>query len=387
MSKRDFSRDQDAMAQAIELARRGLGHTWPNPMVGCVVVRDGKLMAEGYHHRHGEDHAEIDALEKLNFSAQGATLYVNLEPCCHYGCTPPCTDAILRSGITRVVVGMVDGNPLVDGKGIQILRDAGIQVEVGVLEDECRALNEVYAVNLSAPRPFVTLKAAMTADGRLATRTGKSKWITGEQARHHVHQERAAHQAVLVGVGTVLADDPSLNVRLPGKAEQQLQPCRVILDSKLRTPSDAQLFNDPSPLLICTTSSQLGTEKAALLEQQGAILLPCGSADRVDLELAMGRLSERGISALLVEGGAEIHGALLDAGFVDRLLLYVAPKLFGGALALPLALGLGADEPGEAVELTPFNVSRLGDDLLLEARTADGPAAQWWRAQLEKDSS
>jgi len=377
----NFSLDQDAMARAIELARLGVGKTWPNPMVGCVVVRDGELLAEGYHHRHGEDHAEVDALRKVGFEAQGATLFVNLEPCCHYGCTPPCTDAILRSGIRRVVIGMLDGNPLINGKGVRILKDAGIDVQVGVLEDACRALNEVYAVNLTSPRPFITLKAAMTADGRLATRTGKSKWITGEAARHHVHEERAAHQAVLVGVGTVLADDPSLNVRLPEREEVE-GPIRVVLDSTLRTPTSAKLFKSLGTTIICTTADQMESERAQQLQRLGAELLACGDSSRVDLKRALTALSERGISALLVEGGAQIHGALLDEGCVDRLLLYVAPKLFGGAGALPIAQGGGADDPEDALKLTPFNVQRLGDDLLLEARTADGPAAQWWREQL-----
>ena len=278
MSGPDFSLDEDAMARAIELARLGVGKTWPNPMVGCVVVRNGALIAEGYHHRHGEDHAEVDALRKVGFEAQGATLFVNLEPCCHYGCTPPCTDAILRSGISRVVVGMLDGNPLVNGKGVRILEDAGLDVRVGVLEGTCRALNEVYAVNLTSPRPFVTLKAAMTADGRLATRTGKSKWITGETARHHVHEERAAHQAVLVGVGTVLSDDPSLTVRLPGQ-EEGLGPIRVVLDSTLRTPPSAKLFTSTGKVIICTTSSQMGNERAQQLKGLGAELIACAQVE------------------------------------------------------------------------------------------------------------
>jgi len=378
-----FTDDRQAMARAIELARLGLGHTWPNPMVGCVVVRDGAVLAEGYHHRHGEDHAEVDALLKVDFEAEGACLYVNLEPCCHFGCTPPCTDAILRSGVNRVVVGMLDRNPLVNGKGIQLLEDAGIEVVVGVLEEDCRALNEVYAVNLDSPRPFVTLKAAITADGRLATRTGKSKWITGELARQHVHRERAAHQAVLVGVGTVLSDDPALTVRLEPDEPGLDNPTRVILDSSLRTPTDARLLaSDGVDVLLCTTQPQLATERAQALERAGAELIPCGPGPRVDLSAALAALSERKISALLVEGGAGVHGALLDAGCVDRLLLYVAPKLFGGSEALPMALGNGTDEPADGLALTPFNVTRLGDDLLLEARTADGPAAGWWRSQL-----
>ena len=382
MSDPDFSNDHEAMARAIELARRALGKTWPNPMVGCVIVRDGQLLAEGYHRRHGDDHAEVDALRKIGFEAKGASLFVNLEPCCHFGCTPPCTDAILRSGISRVVVGMLDGNPLVNGKGIRILDEAGIEVQVGVLEDACRALNEVYAVNLISPRPFVTLKAAMTADGRIATRSGKSKWITGPEARTHVHTERAAHQAVLVGVGTVLADDPALDVRLPERDQDLDDPLKVVLDSSLRTPSSARIFASKGEVIICTTASHIDSERAELLRAVGATLIPCGDGTRVELDQALEGLATRGISALLVEGGAAVHGALLDAGYVDRLLLYVAPKLFGGVDALPLALGRGAAEPAEALQLTPFEVRRLGDDLLLEARTADGPAARWWREQL-----
>ncbi len=379
MSSQPTHSDAAWMRRALELAQRGRGRTWPNPMVGSVVVRDGQLLAEGFHHRCGEDHAEVDALAKVGFRAEGATLYVNLEPCCHWGRTPPCTDAILRSGVRRAVVGMVDPQPLVAGKGIDILRNAGVEVEVGLHEAACHALNEVHIVHVAESRPFVTLKAAVTADGRSATRSGKSQWITGETARAHVHRERAQHQAVGVGVGTVLADDPRLTVRDEAEKTDVPAPIRVVFDSQLRTPPAARLFESQEPVLLCTTDGAAQDElRARPLRNAGAEILACGAGERLDLPQALAALGERPIASLLIEGGAELHGSLLDGGLIDRLLVYVAPKIFGGAEALPLALGRGVDTPEEALALTPFAVTRLGPDLLLEARPLGGPGASWW---------
>ena len=252
-----ISSDSAAMLRALELAASVHGRTWPNPMVGCLVVRDGVILAEGQTQRCGEDHAEADALSKIEFRAEGATMYVNLEPCCHWGRTPPCTDAILRSGVTRVVIGTADPHPLVNGQGIAALRAAGVEVEVGLHEDAARALNEAHWISSEQQRPFVTLKAAVTLDGRTATRSGGSKWITGEAAREHSRRERGLHQAVLVGVGTVLADDPRLNLRLTESSSEVTEPTRVVLDSSLRTPPDARLFStEGGPVWICTTEAQ-----------------------------------------------------------------------------------------------------------------------------------
>jgi len=378
--------DSAAMLRALELAGSARGLTWPNPMVGCVVVRDGVVLAEGRTQPCGQDHAEADALRQVDFHAEGATLYVNLEPCCHWGRTPPCTDAILRSGAKRVVVGTVDPHPVVAGKGIAILREAGIEVEVGLHEDAARALNEAHIVTMTRKRPFVTLKAAVTLDGRTATRARSSRWITGEEARTHSRRERALHQAVLVGVGTVLADDPRLDARLEGPRRDGLpEPTRVVLDSSLRTPPTARMLSTPGgPVWICTTAEALDGPRAAPLREAGAELIGCGDGERVDLAAVMAELHARHVATLFVEGGATVHGALVDHGFADRWLVYVAPKVFGGADALPLAAGAGVGDATDALALAPFSVTRLGDDLVLETRELAGPAGAWWASRYGK---
>lgn len=372
--------DSAAMLRALELAASARGRTWPNPMVGCVIAREGRVLAEGRTQPCGQDHAEADALGRVDFRAPGATVYVNLEPCCHWGRTPPCTDAILRSGVERVVVGTVDPSPLVAGRGIALLREAGLHVDVGLHEEQARALNEAHIVSMTKNRPFVTLKAAVTLDGRTATRTGSSKWITGDAARDHARLQRALHQAVLVGVGTVLADDPRLNIRLPDEQRDGLaDPFRVVLDSRLRTPPDCRLLTtDGGPVWICTTASAMGSGAADPLRAAGAELIPCGEGPRVDLVAALAALKARQIATLFVEGGATLHGALVDARVVDRWLVYVAPRVFGGSDAVPLALGAGVGDAGEALALAPLSVTRLGSDLLLETRPSDGPGATWW---------
>jgi diaminohydroxyphosphoribosylaminopyrimidine deaminase / 5-amino-6-(5-phosphoribosylamino)uracil reductase len=385
----EISSDSAAMLRTLELAGSARGRTWPNPMVGCVIVRDGRIIAEGNTQPCGQDHAEADALRKVDFRAPGATLYVNLEPCCHWGRTPPCTDAILRSGAERVVIGTVDPHPVVAGKGIEILRKAGIQVDVGLHEDAARALNEAHIVTMTQGRPFVTIKAAVTLDGRTATRVRSSMWITGDAARAHARKERAMHQAVLVGVGTVLQDDPQLNVRLPEERRRGLQdPLRVVLDSELRTPPEAKLLHTPGgAVLLCTTDAAAASPAAEALRGAGAEVLPCGPGPRVDLAAALAALAGRNIATLFVEGGSTVHGAFVDAGFADRWLVYVAPKVFGGGDALPLAAGVGVGDAKEATRLAPFSVTRLGRDVLLETRAADGPAGPWWTSRFGGDGA
>ncbi len=370
--------DAAAMSRALELAAQGRGLTAPNPMVGCVVVKDGVIIAEGWHHACGQAHGEPDALARIGYQAQGATLYVNLEPCCHWGRTPPCTEAILRSGASRVVVAMQDPDPRVDGRGIAALRAAGLDVQVGLLEGAARRLNERYLVKTVLSRPFITLKVAMTLDGRTATRDGRSSWITSDRARGHCRQERARSQAILVGVDTVLSDDPRLTARDPDAAARGLtDPVRVVLDSRLRTPTNAKVLNDDGvPVLICTTEAGLRSPRAQALQEAGAQLIGCGEGEQVDLDLALHALLERQLVDVFVEGGATVHGALLDAGVVDRYLVYVAPKVFGGAGAAPVARGLGVADPSTAPLLAPFVVTRLGDDILLETRPKDGPLAR-----------
>lgn len=369
--------DRAAMLRALELARGQRGRTWPNPMVGCVVVRDGRIVAEGVTQAYGHDHGEVDALGKLDFRAAGCTLYVTLEPCCHWGRTPPCTDAILRSGASRVVVGTVDPFPAVAGKGIEQLRAAGIDVEVGLLGDACRAVNEAFFVWAAGERPFVTIKGAVTLDGRTATRTGASAWITGDAARAHARRERGMHQAVMVGVGTVLSDDPRLNLR--DGAAGLPEPARVVLDSRLRTPTDAQLLTSPGGPVWILAAADADAERAAALTAAGAEVVRLPGTPRPDLAGVLRWLArDKQIAALFVEGGATLHGSLIDAGLADRFLLYVAPKVFGGVSATPLIGGTGVADPAEARALAPFAVRRLGDDVLLETRPLDGPGAAWW---------
>jgi diaminohydroxyphosphoribosylaminopyrimidine deaminase/5-amino-6-(5-phosphoribosylamino)uracil reductase len=370
--------DSAGMLRALELAQAARGRTWPNPMVGCVVARDGQLLAEGVTQPCGQDHGEVDALKRLDFRADGATVYVNLEPCCHWGRTPPCTDALLRSGIRRVVVGMVDPHSAVAGQGIAQLRAAGLEVEVGVLEDACRAVNEAHVVFKTLGRPFVTLKGAVTLDGRTATRDRRSAWITGEPARAHARRERGLHQAVLVGVGTVLADDPQLTARDEALQREGIaEPARIVLDSRLRTPRTSRLLQGGGgPVWIATTDAAASSPAADALRAAGAELLPSGDAVTVPGVLAA--LAARGVATLFVEGGPTAVGAFLDAGVADRYLVYVAPRVFGGRDALPLALGEGVGDPAAATHLAPFSVTRLGDDLLLETRPLDGPAGPWW---------
>ncbi len=370
--------DAAGMSRALELAAQGGGLTAPNPMVGCVVVRDGAIIAEGWHHACGEAHGEPDALARIGYQAQGATLYVNLEPCCHWGRTPPCTEAILRSGASRVVVAMQDPDPRVNGRGIAALRAAGLDVQVGLLEPAARRLNERYLVKTVLGRPFLTLKVAMTLDGRTATRDGRSSWITSERARAHCRRERARSQAILVGVNTVLSDDPRLTARdAEARARGLSDPVRVILDSHLRTPPEARvLARDGVPVLICTTGPGLRSERAGPLRDAGAQLIACGEGARVDLDLALHALLERQLVDVFVEGGATVHGTLLDAGIVDRYLVYMAPKVFGGSSAAPVARGLGVADPAKAPLLAPFVVTHLGDDILLETRPKDGPLSQ-----------
>ena len=317
--------DYRHMARALLLARRGLYSTDPNPRVGCVLVRDGEIVGEGWHERTGKPHAEANALEIAGGSARGATAYVTLEPCCHYGRTPPCTDALMAAGITRLVAAMSDPNPQVAGKGLAILRDAGIAVDCGVLETEARALNPGFTQRMIAGRPFVRVKLAMSLDGRTALASGESRWLTDEAARQDVQRLRARSSAVLTGSGTLLADDPGLNVRL---AEATRQPLRVILDTALRTPPTAKTLRLPGPVLIFTASAD--PAKRAALRVAGADIAAVPSAEGgLRLHAIMAELARRECNELQVESGPTLAGALLQAGLVDELVIYLAPLLLG----------------------------------------------------------
>jgi diaminohydroxyphosphoribosylaminopyrimidine deaminase/5-amino-6-(5-phosphoribosylamino)uracil reductase len=365
--------DRRFMRMALGLAERARGHTRPNPMVGAVVVRDGKVLARGYHRRAGGLHGEIDALAKLGFEAPGATLYVTLEPCSHTGRTPPCAPQVLRAGLRRVVVGCRDRNPRVGGRGIALLRRAGVQVDVGCLGEECHGLNRAFFRWIADGRPWVTLKVAATLDGFIApaTRpTGKIHWITGPPARQAAHELRAEHDAILVGAGTVLADDPQLTARgVPGASPGR--PLRVVLDGRLRTPPTAQLLRTggSAPLVIGAHGRRADPALGARirrLERAGAevLLLPAGASGDVPLDRVLRALAEREIQSVLVEGGSHVLGAFIAARLVDSVAWFLAPRLAGAGVRVVQGDGLDWRSP---IVLGPPTTRAVGEDLLVTA--------------------
>ena len=356
--------DRDYMALALELAEQGAGWTCPNPMVGAVLVKDGRIIGQGWHHRCGELHAEREALAACTEDPAGSTLYVTLEPCCHQGRQPPCVDAVLDAGIRRVVVGTADPNPMVSGRGIALLRARGVDVEAGVLEAECRRLNRIFFHYIRTRRPYVVMKYAMTMDGKIATRTGASRWITGPEARAQVHRDRNRYAAILVGVGTVLADDPLLTCRLEGGRN----PLRIVCDTHLCTPLDRQLVRTASqvPTLVATCS----TDPARIfpLEDAGCQVWTLPEREgHVDLSALMERLGAQGIDSVILEGGGTLNWAALEQGIVHKVQAYLAPKLLGGRDAKSPVEGLGVATPAQGIPLKHTTVTRLGADLLLES--------------------
>jgi diaminohydroxyphosphoribosylaminopyrimidine deaminase/5-amino-6-(5-phosphoribosylamino)uracil reductase len=348
------------MRRALALARRGRGHTSPNPMVGAVLLKGGRVVAEGYHRRPGAPHAEAVALQRAGPRARGATLYVNLEPCVHtHKRTPPCTEAIIRAGVKRVVAAMKDPNPRVNGKGFEALTKAGIEVEVGLLEAEALRLNEAYVKHIQTGMPFVMLKVAMTLDGKIATSTGQSKWITGPQARRMVHALRARVDAVLTAVGTVLADDPALTVRFLKRPPRQ--PLRVVIDPELQSPLGAQVFRTPPPTLLV---SRRPLPEA--LRRQGVEGLMFSTRE-LSLRWLLRELGKRGITSVLIEGGSALAGRAVAERVPDKVVFFIAPKLLGGKQSYP---AVGGPEPRslqDALPLGQMKVRRVGEDLLVEA--------------------
>jgi len=350
------------MAHALQLAERGLFTTAPNPRVGCVIVKDGQVVGEGWHERAGEPHAEIHALRAAGAAARGATVYVTLEPCSHHGRTPPCANALIDAGVARVVAAMIDPNPAVAGQGIQLLTLAGIQVETGLSEAEACELNIGFVARMSRGRPWLRLKTATSLDGKTGLISGESKWITGESARQDVHRWRARSCAILTGVGTVLADDPRMNVR---DVETPRQPLKVIVDSALRTPPEAKVLADGGTLLVGTVDVP---ERRAALEAAGAeVVLLANSHGRVDLAALLAELGRRGINEVHAEAGATLNGALLEAGLVDEWLAYYAPVVLGHA-----ALGLFDVPPlADMAQRRTFSLCearQIGADLRLRLR-------------------
>ncbi len=357
--------DKEYMKQALRLARRGLGKTSPNPMVGALIVKDGRIIGQGYHRHYGGKHAEINAIESARENTGGATMYVTLEPCCHYGKTPPCVDAVIKSQIGKVVIGTLDPYSEMRGRSLEILKRHGIDTEVGVLEEECRALNEAYFKYMTTGVPLVTVKFAQTLDGRIATSTGNSQWLSSPASRRFAHKLRSLNDAVMVGIGTVLMDNPQLTVRLA----RGRNPTRIILDSRLRIPLDARvLMNQESAPTIIATASSADSERLSALSQMGTGVLVTREDERgeVDLSHLLQILGQRSISSVLVEGGAETITSLLRLNLVDRLVVIVAPRIMGKGIE---AVGeLNIAEVSQTLKLSFGRIYRMGEDLIIEAK-------------------
>lgn len=372
--------EEKYMRRAIELAKKGSGHVNPNPLVGAVIVRDGEIIGEGYHECYGQLHAERNAIanaKKRGNSLEGSTIYVTLEPCCHYGKTPPCTEAIIEEKIARVVVGSDDPNPLVSGKGFQMLREKGIEVIPHFLKEECDAMNHVFFHYIRTGTPYVAMKYAMTMDGKIACYTGDSKWVTGEESRAHVQTLRNHYKGIMAGIGTVLADDPMLNCRIEGGRD----PIRIIADSHLRIPMDSQLVRTAGqqPLIIaCLPDAD--EEKAAQLQEKGVEVLRIPGVTTADiteeqkevisLPVLMKELGARKIDGILLEGGGQLNESALQAGIVDRIYCYIAPKIFGGAQAKTPVEGQGLTRAADAWQFKRIGMQEFGQDILLEYEKA-----------------
>lgn len=355
--------DKEYMYHAISLAKRGIGFVNPNPLVGAVIVKDGHIIGEGCHECYGQPHAERNALKNCTEDPKGAVMYVTLEPCCHHGKNPPCTDAVIAAGISKVFVGSDDPNPLVAGKGIALLQEAGIEVVSGFCREECDKLNRIFFHYITTHLPYCMIKIAMTADGKTATRTGLSRWITGDEARHHVHETRKQFSSIMVGIGTVLADDPVLNCRL----ENPRNPTRIICDSNLQIPLDCRLVRTAQEIPTYVAACRVDPRKAELLKRYGVQIIHVpGNDGRVNMRMLMEKLGDMGIDSILLEGGAALHEAALRAGIVQHIQLYIAPKIFGGVSAKSAVGGLGVDTPDDAYRLKLTDISMFGPDVLLE---------------------
>lgn len=359
--------DKEYMLRAISLAKKGEGWTNPNPMVGAVIVRDGRIIGEGYHKKYGELHAERNAFASLKESAKGATMYVTMEPCCHYGKTPPCTQAIIEHKIGKVVIGSKDPNPKVSGKGVQILKEAGISVVEDFLREECDKLNPIFFHYIRTKMPYVVMKYAMTLDGKIATKTGESKWITGKEAREEVQHMRHSYMGIMVGIGTVLADDPMLNVR----AKDKKNPVRIICDSKLRIKEDSQIvktsFNQRT--IVVYADSQNIQEKLERLHSLGVETLYCpDESNQIDLKKLMIYLGNEGIDSIILEGGGTLNESAVRAGIVKEVQAFIAPKLFGGVNSKTPIEGIGVNLPSEAVKLKYTGICQIGEDIKITCK-------------------
>ena len=374
--------EEKYMRRAIELAKLGIGKVNPNPLVGAVIVKDGKIIGEGWHERYGELHAERNALKNAKEDVKGADIYVTLEPCCHTGKQPPCTEAIIESGIKRVIIGSADPNPVVNGGGVKILREAGIEVIEGFLKDECDAINPVFLHYIRKKNPYVLMKYAMTMDGKIAAKTGASRYVSGEESRAEVQRLRNEYKGIMVGIGTVLADDPMLNCRIEGGRN----PIRIVCDSRLRIPENSKLVNtakdietvvitaDPQRKRVEITIDDLqdtemsGEKKMRVLLDKGVKILnyPSSGGSQVNLKEAVAALGKMGIDGILLEGGGTLNESMLKEDLVQEMRIFLAPKVFGGKAKSPVE-GIGVNEPSEAKRFIWKDVKKIGKDLMITA--------------------
>lgn len=351
------------MQLAIELAKKGEGKVNPNPMVGAVIVRDGIVIGEGYHEKYGEGHAEVNAFKSLKEDPSGATMYVTLEPCSHYGKTPPCVDKIVENNIKRVVIGMIDPNPLVAGNGVYKLKKAGIEVKIGVLEDKCKKLNEVFIKYILSKKPFVVLKAAMSLDGKIATRTGESKWISSEKSRLQVHNLRNKISGIMVGVNTVIKDDPELTCRI----QNGIDPIRIILDSTLRIPMNSKVLqNKDNKTIIATTKRANMKNIQELLKKDIKVLIIEEKNGQVNLNALIKKLGELNIDSILLEGGGTLNYSALEENIVDKVMIYISPKIIGGEFSKTPVGGIGIDKLNDAFNLKDITANTVDEDILVE---------------------
>lgn len=359
---------EDYMKLAIELAKEAQGYTSPNPMVGCVVVKNGEIIATGYHEKYGGFHAERNALTKVDINYEGADLYVNLEPCCHYGKTPPCTDIIIEKKISRVFVGSMDTNPLVKGKGVKILRNHGIYVETGILEEECRKLNETFYYSIEHKIPFVAMKYAMSMDGKIAAYTGDSKWVTSEESRKDTQFLRKKYKGIMVGINTVLRDNPFLTLRMEGET---ISPVRIICDSNLRIPLECNIVNTASDyrtIVACKKSikdSDCKKIKKLQAKNVEVVFVDEKAGQGIDLRKLMEEMYNRKIDGILLEGGGTLNAAMLKEKLVNKVYAYIAPKLIGGANALTPVEGKGVEKMSDAFLLSDVEIRRITNDILI----------------------
>ncbi|OEF99557.1 riboflavin biosynthesis protein RibD [Vulcanibacillus modesticaldus] len=354
--------DQYFMQLAIDLAKKTKGQTSPNPVVGAVVVKDGRIIGMGAHLKAGEAHAEVQALNMAGKETKGSTVYVTLEPCSHFGKTPPCAARLVKEQVKRVVVAMLDPNPLVSGNGIKILEDAGIEVDVGVLEAEAKKLNEAFIKYITKRMPFVTVKTAMTLDGKIATYTGSSRWITGELAREYVHQLRHEHDAIMVGSGTIIKDNPSLTTR---REVEGLNPLRIIVDSRLSIPLEAKVITDKQAVTWIFTSKKVDRNKQKKIEEFGVKVIVTESEEKVCLVDVLKYLASNHVTSLLVEGGATLIGSLFEQKLVDKYISFIAPKLVGGQEAPSVIAGKGIANMHDALLLDNVTFERFGEDFCI----------------------